>query len=100
MRRPLCHLSQQSVKQSQSEPELGIALCHRLTPASRTTAAMAGCLDSIDWQRPEWLDFGERRNAVASLVAGTLVSDSCSHLYPSDSLLLVHDCSSLPAGGS
>ena len=34
---------------------------------------MAGCLDGIDWRRPDWLDFGEKRNAIASLVSGVLV---------------------------
>lgn len=72
---------------------------------------MAGCLDSINWNRPEWLDFGEKRNAVASIVAGSLVSwlgfpvfmthlqlDFCidgNHLPLSFSFL----CSSLPDGG-
>lgn len=35
---------------------------------------MAGCLDQIHWNRPDWLDFGEKRNAVASITAGVLVS--------------------------
>jgi len=33
---------------------------------------MAGCLDNIQITRPEWLELGERRNAFASITAGTL----------------------------
>lgn len=34
---------------------------------------MAGCLDNIHFNRPEWLDLGEKRNSVASIAAGCLV---------------------------
>lgn len=33
---------------------------------------MSGCFDNININRPEWLDFSEKRNAIASIVAGTL----------------------------
>ncbi|RWS15845.1 transmembrane protein 50A-like protein [Dinothrombium tinctorium] len=33
---------------------------------------MAGCLDNIQIERPEWMELGEKRNAVASIVAGSL----------------------------
>jgi len=33
---------------------------------------MAGCLDNIQFHRPEWLDLGEKRNAVASIASGVL----------------------------
>ncbi|KAI1303146.1 Transmembrane protein 50A [Halotydeus destructor] len=33
---------------------------------------MAGCLDNFEIRRPEWLDFGEKRNAVASIISGSL----------------------------
>ncbi|XP_076341840.1 transmembrane protein 50A-like [Tachypleus tridentatus] len=33
---------------------------------------MAGCLDNIHINRPEWLELGEKRNAVASIGAGTM----------------------------
>ncbi|CAG2103236.1 unnamed protein product [Medioppia subpectinata] len=32
---------------------------------------MAGCLDNIQIRRPEWLELGEKRNAIASIAAGT-----------------------------
>ncbi|RWS27080.1 transmembrane protein 50A-like protein [Leptotrombidium deliense] len=50
---------------------------------------MAGCLDNIQIERPEWLDLGEKRNAVASIISGTLfftgwwvIIDVAAH-YPS-----------------
>ncbi|XP_015917329.1 transmembrane protein 50A [Parasteatoda tepidariorum] len=33
---------------------------------------MSGCLDNIHFNRPEWMDLGEKRNSVASIVAGCL----------------------------
>lgn len=33
---------------------------------------MAGCFDNIHFNRPEWFDLGEKRNAIASVVAGGL----------------------------
>ncbi|KAM4561958.1 transmembrane protein 50B-like [Fundulus diaphanus] len=33
---------------------------------------MAGFLDSFRWPECEWIDWGEKRNAVASVVAGAL----------------------------
>ena len=35
---------------------------------------MAGCFDNIQLQRPEWMELGEKRNAVASILSGTMVS--------------------------
>lgn len=35
---------------------------------------MAGCLDNIHFTRPEWLELGEKRNAVASIAAGAFVT--------------------------
>lgn len=35
---------------------------------------MAGFLDNFRWPEWECIDWGERRNAVASIVAGVLVS--------------------------
>lgn len=35
---------------------------------------MAGFLDNFRWPECECIDWGERRNAVASIVAGVLVS--------------------------
>jgi len=50
---------------------------------------MAGCFDNIQFNRPEWLEFGEKRNAVASIVSGTMffmgwwiIIDVAAH-YPS-----------------
>ena len=37
---------------------------------------MSGCLDHVECQRPEWCEIGEKRNAVASIAAGILVSCS------------------------
>lgn len=37
-------------------------------------AAMAGFLDNFRWPECECIDWGERRNTVASIVAGVLVS--------------------------
>lgn len=37
---------------------------------------MAGFLDNFRWPEWEWIDLGERRNTVASIVAGVLVSGS------------------------
>lgn len=34
---------------------------------------MSGCFDNIQFNRPEWLDFSEKRNSIASVVAGCLV---------------------------
>ncbi|XP_064463771.1 transmembrane protein 50A-like isoform X1 [Ornithodoros turicata] len=34
---------------------------------------MAGCFENIQFNRPEWMDFSEKRNAIASIVAGALV---------------------------
>lgn len=34
---------------------------------------MAGCLDSCHWPDCEWLQIGERRNAIASVVGGAMV---------------------------
>lgn len=34
---------------------------------------MAGCFDNIQFNRPEWMDFSEKRNAIASVAAGALV---------------------------
>jgi len=31
---------------------------------------MAGCLDNIQFHSPEWLELGEKRNAVASIISG------------------------------
>ncbi|CAG2183086.1 unnamed protein product, partial [Oppiella nova] len=42
---------------------------------------MAGCLDNIQIRRPEWLELGEKRNAIASIAAGTAV---CHRLWPHD----------------
>lgn len=36
---------------------------------------MAGFLDNFRWPECECIDWGERRNALASIVAGVLVSD-------------------------
>lgn len=36
---------------------------------------MAGCLDNIQINLPDWLELGEKRNAVSSIVAGSLVSN-------------------------
>lgn len=36
---------------------------------------MAGFLDNFRWPECECMDWGERRNALASVVAGFLVSD-------------------------
>ncbi|XP_077561791.1 transmembrane protein 50A [Haemaphysalis longicornis] len=33
---------------------------------------MAGCFDNIQFNRPEWMELGEKRNAIASIVAGSL----------------------------
>ncbi|XP_076310403.1 transmembrane protein 50A-like isoform X3 [Tachypleus tridentatus] len=33
---------------------------------------MAGCLDNVQFNRPEWLELGERRNIIASIGAGTM----------------------------
>ncbi|XP_074602106.1 transmembrane protein 50A [Brevipalpus obovatus] len=33
---------------------------------------MAGCLDNIQVSLPDWLELGEKRNAVSSIVAGSL----------------------------
>ncbi|XP_023234578.1 transmembrane protein 50A-like [Centruroides sculpturatus] len=33
---------------------------------------MAGCFDNININRPEWLDFSEKRNAIASIIAGAM----------------------------
>jgi len=33
---------------------------------------MSGCFDNIQFNRPEWLDFSEKRNSIASIVAGCL----------------------------
>jgi len=53
---------------------------------------MAGCLDNIQFNRLEWLEFGEKRNAVASIVSGSLfftgwwiIIDVAAH-YPSSDL--------------
>lgn len=35
---------------------------------------MSGCFDNIQFNRPEWLDFSEKRNSIASITAGCLVS--------------------------
>lgn len=35
---------------------------------------MAGCLDSFQLPRIEWFEMSEKRNAVASIAAGVLVS--------------------------
>jgi len=52
---------------------------------------MAGCLDNIQINRPEWLELGEKRNAVASIVSGTLfftgwwiIIDVAAHYPTSD----------------
>lgn len=37
---------------------------------------MAGFLDNFRWPEWECIDWGEKRNAVASVVAGLLVSGS------------------------
>lgn len=37
---------------------------------------MAGFLDNFRWPECECIDWGERRNAVASVAAGVLVSES------------------------
>lgn len=37
---------------------------------------MAGFLDNFRWPEWECIDWGERRNAVASIAAGVLVSGS------------------------
>lgn len=39
---------------------------------------MAGFLDNFRWPECECIDWGERRNAVASVVAGVLVSGSAA----------------------
>lgn len=39
-------------------------------------AQMAGFLDNFRWPECECIDWGERRNAVASVAAGVLVSES------------------------
>jgi hypothetical protein len=41
---------------------------------------MAGCLDNIQIRRPDWLDLGEKRNAVAAIAAGAMVSISRSFI--------------------
>ncbi len=45
---------------------------------------MAGCLDNFQINTPEWLNLSEKRNAVASIIAGVLVSKNNSDvLLPS-----------------
>ncbi|XP_037572648.1 transmembrane protein 50A isoform X1 [Dermacentor silvarum] len=51
---------------------------------------MAGCFDNIQFNRPEWMELGEKRNAIASIVAGSLffigwwiIIDVAAH-YPSN----------------
>ncbi len=41
---------------------------------------MAGCLDNIQIRRPDWLELGEKRNAVAAITAGAMVEISLSYL--------------------
>ena len=36
---------------------------------------MAGCLDTVRMPNMEWLEVGNRRNLVASIAAGVLVSE-------------------------
>lgn len=42
---------------------------------------MAGFLDNFRWPEWECIDWGERRNAVASVAAGVLVSGSRECFY-------------------
>ena len=54
---------------------------------------MSGCLDHVECQRPEWCEIGEKRNAVASIAAGILVSILvfiCVTCRPQISLFLGH----------
>jgi hypothetical protein len=60
---------------------------------------MAGCLDNIQFNRPEWMDLGEKRNAVASILAGTLffggwwiIIDVAAHYSSSDFNHAYHVC--------
>ena len=36
---------------------------------------MAGCLDNFQWPQWECCDVGEKRNAIASIIAGAMVSN-------------------------
>jgi len=52
---------------------------------------MAGCLDNIQIRRPDWLELGEKRNAVAAITAGAMffigwwIIIDISARYPSSS---------------
>lgn len=50
--------------------------CAREGRWTRRGSQMAGFLDNFRWPEWEWIDLGERRNTVASIVAGVLVSGS------------------------
>lgn len=43
---------------------------------------MAGFLDNFRWPECECIDWSERRNAVASVVAGVLVSIQTTQMNP------------------
>ena len=77
---PLAVCEEQQVKQVLTPTESGrgdlVHLC-RETDGRRWTRRglqMAGFLDNFRWPEWECIDWGERRNAVASIVAGVLVS--------------------------
>lgn len=64
---------------------------------------MAGFLDNFRWPECECVDWGERRNAVASVAAGLLVSgdelpDACADVMIPD--VRSSALSSSQAGGS
>lgn len=48
--------------------------CAEKDQRTRRRTQMAGFLDNFRWPECECIDWGERRNAVASVVAGILVS--------------------------
>ena len=59
-----------------------------LWPTWRTPAKMAGCLEGLQLPRIEWFELSEKRNAVASIVAGTLVRTVCPEKFVKFSLLI------------
>ncbi|MED6238228.1 hypothetical protein ATANTOWER_013523, partial [Ataeniobius toweri] len=59
----------------------------------RKTLQMAGFLDNFRWPECEWFDWAERRNAVASVVAGALfftgwwIMIDAAVMYPSQEMM-------------
>lgn len=59
---------------------------------------MAGFLDNFRWPECECIDWSERRNAVASVVAGILVSEKAwlvtfiPHFLPRKLILIPLNC--------